>query len=99
MFRVGECNLRIKSRKQNLKYYMKDKIIELLKQYENTYTQSVYTYDYDELADEVVKLFCQLDVSVRSEQLSCETCIFNTHSWSEDYPCTTCCDFDKHQAK
>lgn len=34
----------------------------------------------------------------RSEQLSCETCVFNTHSWSEDYPCATCCGFDKHQA-
>ena len=34
----------------------------------------------------------------RSEQLSCETCIFNTHSWSEDYPCAACCGFDKHQA-
>jgi len=38
------------------------------------------------------------DVVGRSEQLSCETCIFNTHYWSEDYPCATCCAFDKHQA-
>ena len=38
------------------------------------------------------------DVVGQSEQLSCETCIFNTHSWSEDCPCATCCGFDKHQA-
>jgi hypothetical protein len=38
------------------------------------------------------------DVVGRSEQLSCDTCIFNTHSWSEEYPCATCCSFDKHQA-
>ena len=38
------------------------------------------------------------DVSRLNEQLSCETCIFNTHSWSEDYPCATCCGFDKYQA-
>ena len=37
-------------------------------------------------------------VSGQSEQLSCETCIFNTHSWSDDYPCATCCNFDKHKA-
>lgn len=38
---------------------MKDKIIELLKQYEDKHTLGVYRGDYDELADEVVKLFCQ----------------------------------------
>jgi hypothetical protein len=38
------------------------------------------------------------DVVERSEQLSCDTCIFNTHSWSEEYPCATCCSFNKHQA-
>ena len=43
----------------------------------------------------VLRLF---NVSGRSEQLSCETCIFNTHSWSDDYPCATCCNFDKHKA-
>lgn len=37
-------------------------------------------------------------VSGQSEQSSCDTCVFNTHSWSEDYPCATCCGFDKHQA-
>ena len=36
---------------------MKDKIIELLKQYEDAHTQGVYRCDYDELAEEVVKLF------------------------------------------
>lgn len=36
---------------------MKDKIIELLKQYEDAHTQGVYRCDYDELAGEVVKLF------------------------------------------
>lgn len=38
------------------------------------------------------------DVVGQSEQLSCETCIFNTNSWSENYPCATCCNFDKYQA-
>lgn len=46
-------------------------------------------------AEEILRLFA---VSGRSEQLSCVTCIFNTHSWGEDYPCATCCGFDKHQA-
>lgn len=41
---------------------MKEKIIELLKQYEDKHTHGVYRCDYDELADEVVKLFCQPDV-------------------------------------
>lgn len=45
-----------------------------------------------------LKLLGIADVVGRSEQLSCETCIFNTHSWSGDYPCATCCGFDKHQA-
>lgn len=51
----------------------------------------------EELKDLVKKLTIPVAVG-RSEQLSCETCIFNTHSWSEDYPCATCCGFDKHQA-
>jgi hypothetical protein len=38
---------------------MKDKITELLKQYEDTHTQGVYRCDYDELADELIKLFRQ----------------------------------------
>lgn len=55
---------------------------------------------YNTLANaiDVVKN-CSIPAVVgRSEQLVCETCIFNTHSWSEDYPCATCCGFDKHQA-
>jgi len=47
-----------------------------------------------EIAQE--KLFDLFGVG-QSEQLSCETCIFNTHSWSEDYPCAICSGFDKHQ--
>ncbi len=55
--------------------------------------------DYvDWLEQKLVKLLTIPHVVGRSEQLSCETCIFNTHSWSEDYPCATCCGFDKHQA-
>lgn len=36
---------------------MKDKIIELLKQYEDAHTQGVYRCDYDELAGDIVKIF------------------------------------------
>jgi hypothetical protein len=38
------------------------------------------------------------DVVGQSEQLSCYTCIFYTHSYSEGYPCATCRNFNKHQA-
>lgn len=47
--------------------------------------------------DAIEELLLLYNVSGR-EQLSCDTCVFNTHSWSEDYPCATCCGFDKHQA-
>ena len=40
----------------------------------------------------------QHNISIQNKQLSCNTCVFNTHSWSEDYPCATCCNFDKHKA-
>lgn len=54
-------------------------------------------YASDEVQQQVKN--CSIPaVSGRSEQLSCDTCVFNTHSWSEDYPCATCCNFDKHKA-
>lgn len=43
---------------------MKDKIIELLKKYEDVHTQGVYRCDYDEIAQDIVKLFAIPDVSV-----------------------------------
>lgn len=55
-------------------------------------------FDYIRWLEAKIQALRIHDVVGRSEQLSCETCIFNTHSWSEDYPCATCCGFDKHQA-
>lgn len=52
----------------------------------------------EEYAEQQVKNCRIANVVGQSEQLSCETCIFNTHSWGEDYPCANCCGFDKHQA-
>lgn len=36
-------------------------------------------------------------VKGQSKQLSCRTCMFNTESWNEDYPCAICNNFDKHK--
>lgn len=77
------------------------KLRQLFKNRSNCYADAedvVQAMDEDcfiETVNEALRLFA---VVGRSEQLSCETCIFNTHSWSEDYPCATCCGFDKHQA-
>lgn len=45
---------------------------KLLHDYEDYETKGVYSCDYDELAQEIVKLFAIPDVVGRSEQLVCD---------------------------
>lgn len=77
------------------------KLRQLFKNKSNCYSDAedvVQAMDEDcfiETVNEALRLFA---IVGQSEQLSCETCIFNIHSWSEDYPCATCCGFDKHRA-
>ena len=46
----------------------------LFHEYEDYETNGVYSCDYDELAQEIVKLFAIPDVVGRSEQLTCPRC-------------------------
>ena len=71
---------------------------EYYQQYGNYKGNGKYSDKYVSWLEEQILALRIHDVVGRSEQLSCETCMFNIHSWSEDYPCATCCGFDKHRA-
>ena len=76
--------------------YTKEQIEKMADEYANQFMDGKdHFYGFKAGFEKALSLFA---VSGRSEQLSCETCIFNTSSWGEDYPCATCCDFDKYQA-
>ena len=80
---------------------MENEILNLIDRYwkfDNDQEPVSNWHDKQDLLEAVRKALRIHDVVGRSEQLSCETCMFNIHSWSEDYPCATCCGFDKHQA-